>query len=257
MTCGAKKRQDRPACNAPGCKGRHIRKLHEFLKDMYEEENQVHLVQGDGEWEEPEGTWAMDEAEEEEMMIVNTVQQAESSWLEIDDLWLELNRGIYCVRACHGENGQVPRIEVGQSCETLYLPEEEGAVEAGWWSPDPTELNLARGNRNTSSISSWAAPERVKAELSRFEYRRPQARRATRLGERQQQDREPGLRQKFGKASQPWAKGPGRQRPGGKRQATREPPEGRTRPAPDRARRERTQGSDEGREGRTRAERVG
>ncbi len=63
-----------------GCKGRHIRKLHEFLKDMYGEENQVHLVQGDDGWEEPEGTWAIDEAEEEEAMIVNTVQQAESSW---------------------------------------------------------------------------------------------------------------------------------------------------------------------------------
>jgi hypothetical protein len=36
--CGAKERQVSPACNAPGCKGRHIRKLHEVLKDMYEEE---------------------------------------------------------------------------------------------------------------------------------------------------------------------------------------------------------------------------
>jgi hypothetical protein len=52
---------------------------------MYEEENRVHLVQGDGKWEEPEGTWAMDEAEEEEVMIVNTVQRAESSWRETDD----------------------------------------------------------------------------------------------------------------------------------------------------------------------------
>ncbi len=45
-TCGAKERLANPACHAPGCKGRHIRKLHELLKDMHKEENQVHLVQG-------------------------------------------------------------------------------------------------------------------------------------------------------------------------------------------------------------------
>jgi hypothetical protein len=99
-------------------------------------------VQGDGRWEEPEGTWAMDEAEEEEVMIVNTIQQAESSWWETGDSWLE---GVYCGGACHGENGQVPRAEVGQSRETSYLSEEEGAVEAGWWSPNPTELQFSEG----------------------------------------------------------------------------------------------------------------
>ncbi len=148
-TCAAKERQDSPACYAPGCKGRHIRKLHEFLKDMYGEENQVHLVQGDGGWEEPEGTWAIDEAEEEEAVIVNTVQQAGSSWRETDDSWLELNggeaSGIYCVGACHGENGQMPRAEAGQPRETLYLYEEEGVVEADWWSPDPTEMQFGEG----------------------------------------------------------------------------------------------------------------
>ncbi len=87
----------------------------------------------------------MDEAEEEEVMIVNTIQQAESSWRETGDSWLELNGGVYCVGACHGENGQVPRAKVGQSCETSYLSKEEGAVEAGWWSPDPTELQFSEG----------------------------------------------------------------------------------------------------------------
>jgi hypothetical protein len=121
--------------------GRHIRKLHKFLKDMYGEENQVHLVQGDDEWEETEGTWAADEAEEEEAMTVNTVQQAGSSWREADDLWLELSggeaSGVYCVGACHGEDGQAPRAEAGQPREILYPSQEE---EANWWSPDSTEM---------------------------------------------------------------------------------------------------------------------
>jgi hypothetical protein len=116
---------------------------------MYREENQVHLVQGDGRWEEPEGTWVIDEAEEEEAVIMNTVQQAESSWRETDDSWFELNggevSGVYCIGTCHGENGQVPKAEAGQPRETSYLSEEEGAVEAGWWSPDPTEMQLGEG----------------------------------------------------------------------------------------------------------------
>jgi hypothetical protein len=70
-TCGAKERQANPACHAPGCKGRHIRKLHELLKDMHKEENQVHLVQGDDEWKESEDARAI--GEEEEAMIVGTI----------------------------------------------------------------------------------------------------------------------------------------------------------------------------------------
>jgi hypothetical protein len=147
--CGAKEKQVSPACNAPGCKGRHIRKLHQFLKDMYGEENRVHLVQGDGGWEEPEDAWAVDETEEEEPMIVNTIQQVESSWQETGNSWLELSGGeaggVYCVGACHGENGQVSGAEVGRPHRTLYLPEEEGAVEAGWWTPDPRELQFGKG----------------------------------------------------------------------------------------------------------------
>jgi hypothetical protein len=53
--------------------------------DMYGEENRVHLVQGDGWWKEPEDAWAVDETEEEEAMIVNTIQQVESNWRETGD----------------------------------------------------------------------------------------------------------------------------------------------------------------------------
>jgi hypothetical protein len=79
---------------------------------MYKEENQVHLVQGDNEWEESEGTWAMDE--EEEAMIVGTIQQEEnSSWQEACDSWMELDEGeasgVYCVGTkCQRSRKNVP-----------------------------------------------------------------------------------------------------------------------------------------------------
>jgi hypothetical protein len=70
---------------------------------MHKEENQVHLVQRDDEWEEIEGTWAIDE--EEEAMIVGTIQQEENiSWQEVSNSWMELDKGeesrAYCVGTC-------------------------------------------------------------------------------------------------------------------------------------------------------------
>jgi hypothetical protein len=95
----------------------------------------------------------VDEVEEEdEMMLVNTVQQEGSSWRELDDLWLELNGGecgetggVYCIGACLREGDHAPGTKGGQPHETLYLSEEEGAVEAGRWSPDPMELQPNEG----------------------------------------------------------------------------------------------------------------
>jgi hypothetical protein len=47
-------------------------------------------VQGDNEWEESKGAWAMDEAEEEEAMIMGIIRQVESSsWQEVSDSWME------------------------------------------------------------------------------------------------------------------------------------------------------------------------
>jgi hypothetical protein len=40
--CGAKKKP--VACTTSNCKGRHIQKLHEFLKDVFREESHVHMV---------------------------------------------------------------------------------------------------------------------------------------------------------------------------------------------------------------------
>jgi hypothetical protein len=128
-------------------------RLHELLKDIYRESNRVHLVQGDNGWENPEGAWVVDEAEEEnETILVNTVQQEGSSWRELDDSWLELNGdeygetgGVYCIVACLKEGSHAPGIEGGQPHETMHLSEEEGAVEAGWWSPDPRDLLPSEG----------------------------------------------------------------------------------------------------------------
>jgi hypothetical protein len=77
--CGARERPANPACHVPDCKGRHIRKLHELLKDIFRNENQVHIVQGDDEWKESEDAWGVDGREE--AMIVGTVQQeGDCSW---------------------------------------------------------------------------------------------------------------------------------------------------------------------------------
>jgi hypothetical protein len=57
------------------CRGRHIQKLNDFLKDVFKEENRVHLVHGDDGWEESEEAW---EVGEEEMMIVGTIQREDS-----------------------------------------------------------------------------------------------------------------------------------------------------------------------------------
>ncbi len=95
--CGAK--QKPVACLMSNCKGRHIQKLHNFLKDVFKEENQVHIVHGDDAWEESEEAW---ELGEEEMMIVGTVRQEDScSWQEASRSSLEQNEeekvGIYQV----------------------------------------------------------------------------------------------------------------------------------------------------------------
>jgi hypothetical protein len=60
---------------------------------------------------------------------------------------LELNGGeagrVYCVGACHGKNGQEPRAKVRRPRAASYLPEEEGAAEARWWTPYPREQQFS------------------------------------------------------------------------------------------------------------------
>jgi hypothetical protein len=105
-------------------------------------------VQGDNEWEESKGAWAMDEAEEEEAMIVGIIRQVESSsWQEVSDSWMELDEGeasgVYCVGTCQGVSSQVPEVGEGHPCGTLHPPEDEEIMEDGWWSHDPRELQVS------------------------------------------------------------------------------------------------------------------
>ncbi len=103
--CGAK--QKPVACTASNCKGRHIQKLHDFLKDVFREENRVHVVHEDNGWEESEEAW---ELVEEEMMIVVTVQQEDDcSWQDASKPWMEQDEGmaagIYQVGTCQSADG--------------------------------------------------------------------------------------------------------------------------------------------------------
>jgi hypothetical protein len=89
------------ACTTSGCKGRHIQKLHDFLKDVFREENRVHVVHGDNGWEESDEAW---ELGEEEMMIVGTVQQEDDcSWQDACKAWMDQDEeaavGVHQVRA--------------------------------------------------------------------------------------------------------------------------------------------------------------
>ncbi len=100
--CGAK--QKPVACTASGCKGKHIQKLHDFLKDVFQEGSQVHVVHGDDGWEESEEAW---ELGEEEMMIVGMDQQEEDcSWQDACESWMEQDEeaaaGAYQVGTCQG-----------------------------------------------------------------------------------------------------------------------------------------------------------
>jgi hypothetical protein len=99
--CGAKQRPVSVACKASICKGRHIQKLHDFLKDVFREENRVHVVHGSDGWEELDEAW---ELGEEEMMIVGTVQQEDDcSWQDACNTWVEQEEeataGVHQVRA--------------------------------------------------------------------------------------------------------------------------------------------------------------
>jgi hypothetical protein len=100
--CGAKQRPVSVACTVSNCKGRHVQKLHDFLKDVFREENQVHVVHGGDGWEESDEAW---ELGEEEMMIVGTVQQEDHcSWQDACNSWMEQDdkvaAGVHQVRAC-------------------------------------------------------------------------------------------------------------------------------------------------------------
>jgi hypothetical protein len=133
--CGAK--QKPVACTASNCKGRHIQKLHDFLKDVFREESLVHVVQEDDGWEESEEAW---ELGEEEMMIVGTVQQEDDcSWQDASKSWLEQDvkgENETCqVGTCQCADGTT--LEAGKEAGQRGKVETE---EGGWWAPGPDDL---------------------------------------------------------------------------------------------------------------------
>ncbi len=147
--CGAKQRPVNPACHVPNCKGKHIQKLHELLKDVFKEENQVHLVQGGDEWEESKEAWDVDEGEE--AMIVGTIQREDDcSWQDASKSWLEQDEekedGTYQVGTCQGACRPPPEAG-GKQCSAVMRPpkeEDEDAetAEDRWWTPEPGDLQI-------------------------------------------------------------------------------------------------------------------
>ncbi len=139
--CRAKQRP--VACLASNCKGRHIQKLHDFLKDVFKEENQVHVVHRDDGWEESEEAC---EFGEEEMMIVVTVQQEDDcSWQDASRSWLEQDReeeaGIYKVGAHPGTGGApLGTGEEAATCPPVRERDDAEATKDGWENPGPDNL---------------------------------------------------------------------------------------------------------------------
>jgi hypothetical protein len=154
--CGAKQRPVSVACTTSSCKGRHIQKLHEFLKDVFQEDNRVHVVHGDGGWEESDEAW---ELGEEEMMIVGTIQQEDDcSWQDACNAWAgqdeEVVVGIHQVGA---EREASEQAAVGQ-CKGA------DAAEGDEQPPEPEDL-LVDGEEQEyflELLMRRASPERLK-----------------------------------------------------------------------------------------------
>ncbi len=147
------------ACTTSGCKGRHIQKLHDFLKDVFREENRVHVVHGDDGWEESDEAWELDG---EEMMIVGTVQQEDDcSWQDACNAWMDQDEeaavGVYQVRADQEVNEQAV---VGQCKGANTAESDEKSLE--------TEDLLVEGEEQEyflELLMRRASPERPKGSI--------------------------------------------------------------------------------------------
>ncbi len=147
-------------CAAPSWKGRHIQKLHDFLKDVFREENRVHVVHGDDEWEGSNEAW---ELGEEEMMIVGMVQQEDNySWQDACSAWREqdeeVEEGVHQVRVCQEV---VEQATVGQCKKADTLGESEEASEPGGLLLEGEEQEYF-----LELLMRKASPERPKASHS-------------------------------------------------------------------------------------------
>jgi hypothetical protein len=148
--CGAKQRPVSVACTTTSCKGRHIQKLHDFLKDVFQEDNLVHVVHGDGGWEESDEAW---ELGEEEMMIVGTVQQEDAcnAWAGQDE---EVGVGVHQV----GVDREVSEQAAAGQCK-------EADTAAGGEKPPELEDLLVEGEEQEyflELLMRRASPDRLK-----------------------------------------------------------------------------------------------
>jgi hypothetical protein len=145
---------------ASSCRGRHIQKLHDFLKDVFREANRVHVVHGDDGWEESDEAW---ELGEEETMIVGTVQQEDDySWQDACGAWMEQDEevaaGVHQVSACQGV---VEQAAAGQCKKADTSGEGEEASEPGGLLLEGEEQEYF-----LELLMRRASPERPKASLS-------------------------------------------------------------------------------------------
>jgi hypothetical protein len=155
--CGAKQRPVSVACAASSCNGRHIQKLHDFLKDVFREENRVHVVHGDDGWEESDEAW---ELGEEEMMIVGPVQQeGDCSWPDACNVWVEQDEevavGVHQVRIC----------QEGAKQSAAGQCKKASTIEEGGEAPEPDGLLLEMEEQEyfLELLMRRASPERPKA----------------------------------------------------------------------------------------------
>ncbi len=149
--CGAKQKPISVACGVPGCKGRHVQKLHEALKDIFREEGRVHVLQEDDGWEESDGAWELEEAGE---MIVGAVRQEdECSWSETCDAWTALDEeaevGVHQVEA-----EEMGDSEADQGEGLLIEGEEREYVLELLLREDPLEAQAGSQPTNTKPASS-------------------------------------------------------------------------------------------------------
>jgi hypothetical protein len=220
--CGAKQKPASIACT--GCKGRHAQKLHDFLKDIFREEGQVHVLQEDDGWEESGEAWELEGAEG---MIVGAVRQEEGghSWQDACKAWgasdEEVRASVHQVRADgvgveQEERGACGEVGADGQSETesegllvegderkyileLLMREAPPDVEAGVH-PARAKLTALKGKR--------------KRNLEKKLRKRLKAAKSSTIREPEKEGREEALERKIGPAtaaltSKPGAKGGG------------------------------------------------
>jgi hypothetical protein len=143
-------------------------KLHEFLRDVFREENQVHVVHGDDGWEESEEAW---ELAEEAMMIVGAVRQEEDcSWQDACKSWMEQDEeaavGVYQVGTCQSAAGVTA--ETGEEAieqSSVSQCKKAGTTEGGEQASGSDDLLLDGEEREyfLELLMRKASPEQPKA----------------------------------------------------------------------------------------------